>query len=309
MTAQRDDAAPAADVRREDVEPEDSRGGPAADWRHDPGFKWPEKVPWSVLGPDFIHAWGFDLPRGKREHLEVVGPSGSGKTHLVETILQDHYREADRRRQADRRKHLETGGIFVATKTDDDIFREMGWPVAHSVRDIQDTNLIFWPRTGKSGQDRDDHVGRHVGDLLRQLWRPRANTVLAFDEIGYVEGLGGDMRKRVQQYWREGRALGIQVIGMKQRPQGALRDMHSETFWTVSFKPGDDADQERFAQLFGHKRDWQPVLDALNLDDHEFLIKHSRTGEAYISWVDTPLRPQKIRRQRGIAGMVSGGRA
>lgn len=291
-------------VQPEDIEPEEHQ--PAGDWRHDAGFTFPERVPWSQLGPDFIQAWGFDLPRGKREHLEVVGPSGSGKTHLVETILQDHYREAERRRTAAEREHLETGAIFVCTKTDDDIYREMGWPVVHSAGQIRkgDTNFIFWPRTTKTGLARRDFHDQQVGGLLDGLWRPKANTLLAFDEVGYVESLSGNTRATVQQYWREGRALGIQVIGMKQRPQGALRDMHSETFWTVSFKPGDDADQERFAQLFGHKRDWQPVLDSLDLDRHEFVIRHSRSEDAYISWVDTPLAPQKIRR-RGYTGLTA----
>jgi hypothetical protein len=291
-------------VQPEDIEPEDA--APAGDWRHDTAFQWPEMVPWSQLGPDFIQMWGFELPRNKREHLEVVGPSGSGKTRLVETILQDHYREAVRRQQASGAKHVETGAIFVATKTDDDIFRELGWPVVKSVDEMRgDTHVIFWPQTGKTGTARREYHDLRVGHLLDKLWQPRANTLLAFDEIGYVEGLGPNTRATVQQYWREGRALGIQVIGMKQRPQGALRDMHSETFWTVSFKPSDDADQERFAMLFGHKRDWMPVLDSLDLDRHEFLIRHSRSQDAYISWVDTPLVPQKIKR-RGLAGRISG---
>jgi hypothetical protein len=293
-------------VQREDVEPEESGGGAPADYRYDPSFAWPERVPWSELGPDFIQQWGFALPRGKREHLEVVGPSGSGKTRLVETILQDHYRESLRRMQAAGNDHIETGAIFVATKTDDEIFRELGWPVVRSVDEMRgDTHLIFWPQTKKTGLDRRAYHDQKVGRLLDALWQPKANTLLAFDEIGYVEGLSGNTRATVQQYWREGRALGIQVIGMKQRPQGALRDMHSETFWTVSFKPSDDADQERFAMLFGHKRDWMPVLDSLDLDRHEFVIRHSRSQDAYISWVDVPLTPQKIKR-RGLAGRISG---
>jgi energy-coupling factor transporter ATP-binding protein EcfA2 len=292
-------------VQPEDVEPENARAAaPVADWRADPNFTRPERVPWSVLGPDFAVAWGFALPRNKREHLEVVGPSGSGKTHLVETILQDHYREASRRRDERDGKNVETGAVFVATKTDDDIFRELGWPVAHSVGDVRDTNVIYWPRTSKTGLERRNFHDQRVNGLLNALWTPHANTVVAFDEVGYVEGLGGDTRALVQQYWREGRALGIQVVGMKQRPQGALRDMHSETFWTVAFKPNDRSDLERFAELFGHRRDWMPVFDQLDQDKHEFIIRHSRSREAYISWVDTPLKPQKIKR-KGLRAMVS----
>lgn len=287
-----------------DVEPDENRARGTAGWLNDPSFTWPERVPWSQLGPDFIAAWGFDQPRNKREHLEVAGPSGSGKSHLVETILQDHYREANRRQEASKRKHIETGAVFVATKTDDDIFRELGWPQVHDASEIRDTNVIFWPRTKKTGLDRRDFHDRKVNALLNKLWRPHANTVVAFDEVGYAESLSADTRATIQQYWREGRALGIQVVGMKQRPQGALRDMHSETYWTAAFKPNDRADLERFAELFGHRRDWMPVFDSLNPDRHEFIIRHSRSDEAYISWVDTPLRPQKIKR-RGLQGWMS----
>ena len=98
--------------------------------------------------------------------------------------------------------------------------------------------------------------------------------------------------------------MGITVVGMKQRPQGALRDMHSETYWTAAFAPKDRSDAERFAELFGHRRDWLPVFDQLDAGRHEFILRHSRSREAYISHVDTPLRPQKIQR-RGLRGLVS----
>ena len=291
-------------VQPSDVEPEVNRARPStgACWLHDPAFRPPDRVPWSQL--NFTEMWGYKLPRKKREHLEVVGPSGSGKTHLVETILQDHYRMGEERRARAGRKHIETGGLFVATKTDDDIFRELGWPMAHDIAEIRDTNVIFWPRTRKKGTEREEYHRGKLTSLLNDLFEPDANTVIAFDEVGYVEGLGNDVRKRVQQYWREGRALGLQLIGMKQRPQGALRDMHSETFWTAAFKPNDRADLERYAELFGHRRDWMPVFDGLNPDRHEFVIRHSRENRAFISWVDVPLKPQKIRRQ-GLYALVS----
>jgi len=263
---------------------------------HDPNFRWPERCPWSELGPDFIEAWGFRPPRLKREHLEVLGPSGSGKTYWVETILQEHYREAERRRVADDRKHIETGAVFLATKKDDDVFSELGWPMVHAAGEIRDTNVIIWPRTKLTGLEKRAFHAQRVKTFLDHMWQEKANTIVAFDEVGYAETLSGDIRVQIQEYWREGRSLGIQVIGMKQRPQGALRDMHSETFWTAAFKPNDRSDLERFSELFGHKRDWMPVFDSMDSDRHEFILRHSKSQEAYISWVDTPLRPQKIRR-------------
>ena len=144
---------------------------------------------------------------------------------------------------------------------------------------------------------------QRIQQLLNKLWQPGANTIVAFDEVGYVESLSGDMRALVQMYWREARSVGITVVAMKQRPQGALRDMHSETYWTAAFAPKDRSDAERFAELFGHRRDWLPVFDSLDPDLHEFILRHSRSREAYISWVDTPLTPQKIKR-KGLASIV-----
>ena len=78
---------------------------------------------------------------------------------------------------------------------------------------------------------------------------------------------------------------------MKQRPQGVARDMHSEASWTVSFRPKDEDDAERYAEVLGSRRQWMPVLMSLDKRKHEFVIKHERTGLAAISWVDVPLRP------------------
>ena len=298
-------------VQREDIEPENARAragpstaavGSAPDWRTDPGFRWPERVPWSQVSPEFIAHWA--PPTGNnREHLEIVGPSGSGKTHLLLTMLQDHYRSEEQFRADNDGKRIGTGAILLVTKQDDDVFRKLGWPVVHNADEVKDiTNVVMWPRTRKTGTARREYHEARIRPLLERLWQPRANRILAFDEVGYVESLSGEIRADVQMYWREARSMGIQVVGMKQRPQGALRDMHSETFWTVVFRPKDRSDAERFAELLGHRRDWVPVLDDLSLDRHEFVVRHSRSDGAYISWVDTPLRPQKIRRRGEVGG-------
>lgn len=288
-------------VRPEDVEPEDAKATAAADWRSDPSFTWPEKVPWSELGPDFIATWGrADEANPQPEHWEIIGPSGSGKTHLMLTALQDRYRQR------------KTGAILVVTKADDAIFRQLGWPVVSKTDEIRDSNVVFWPRTRKTGLERRAFHDQRISQLLNHLWNPpngkRPNTIIAFDEVGYIEGLSGEMRALIQQYWREARSLGITVVAMKQRPQGALRDMHSETYWTAAFAPKDRSDAERFAELFGHRRDWLPVFDSLDPDKHEFILRHSRSREAYISWVDVPLTPQKIKRT-GLRGVIGGRQA
>lgn len=277
----------------DELEHQDDEAGRrgASDWLHDPSFRWPDRVPWSVLEPDFMDAWAGP-ERGKRQHFEIVGPSGSGKTHLMLTVLQGKYRY-DTARAGDKEKI--PGAILAVTKADDDVFGKLGWPVVGSADQIRDSHVVVWPQTKATGFERRAFHEKALTALLDKTWQPN-NTVLGFDEVGYVESLSGHLRATVQHYWREGRSMGIQLIGMKQRPQGALRDMHSETYWTAAFAPNDRSDLERFAELFGHRRDWMPVFDSLDPDKFEFILRHSRSKEAYISTVDTPLEPQEIKR-------------
>lgn len=275
-------------VQPEDITPEKRTTSSA--WLSDPNFKPPERVPWSELSDDFMSAWA-DKPWNEREHMEIIGPTGSGKTYFMETCLQERYRRN------------QTGAVMVCTKADDKVFREMGWPIVASSADIRDTNVIFWPRTSAKGSARKEFQRQRIQALLDDLWQPGADTIVAFDEVNYIERLSGELRDTIQMYWREARSVHIQVIAMKQRPQGTQRDMHSETMWTAVFKPLNRPDAEVFAELLGAKRDWLPVLDGLDLNRHEFVLRHSKSTEAYISWVDEPLRPQKIQR-KGLTAMV-----
>jgi hypothetical protein len=242
-------------------------------------------VPWSQLGPEFALVWGRADPRNPQpEHIEIVGPNGTGKTYLLMTLLQ--HRQIVR----------DTPSVLIATKADDEVFSKLGWPVTDEWDGVRrNRQVIFWPRTKLLGRLRKQHHERKIRGLLERLWQPGANVLVAFDEVGWVENLSGELRDIVNMYWREARSQKITIAAMKQRPQGTQRDMHSETWWTASFKPFNRADYETFAELFGAKRDWIPVLDSLDPGKREFILQHSRTGQAYISWVDTPLRPVKPR--------------
>jgi nucleoside-triphosphatase THEP1 len=259
---------------------------PPADFRHDAGFIWPEQVPWSELEPDFTAAWGRHDPGDPQpEGMEIVGQNGSGKTYLLCSVLQA------------RMIRRQTPAVIVCTKKADRVFDRLGWPVVDRPDDLnKHPNAIFWPQTSAMGNERKAFYDRKISDLLSRLWVADSNRIVAFDEIGFVESLSGDTRATVQQYWREGRSIGITTVAMKQRPQGAGRDMHSESYWAAAFKPKDRGDLERWAELFGAPRDWMPVFDSLSEhgdrgEQREFIIRHSRSSEAYISWIDVPLQP------------------
>lgn len=251
-----------------------------------------ERVPWSELGPEFAKIWGRADPRNPQpEHMEIVGMSGSGKTHLMAKAIQD------------RCMLRNTPAVIICTKPADATVLKMGWPITDDVRQVRKKRqAIFWPKTRRIGPERRAYHHAKIQDLLERFWTPDSNTIVAFDEIAYVESLGADTRDTIEMYWREGRSQGITLIGMKQRPQGANRHMSSETQWTAAFKPKDQADAERFAELFGPRKVWLPVFDQMKYGNHEFLIRHQNTGDAYISYVDEPLRPRRPKGNPGIFG-------
>lgn len=216
--------------------------------------------------------------------------NGSGKTHLLAKVLQERCNGP-----------RNTPAVIICTKPADGTILKMGWPVTDDPKVVRrKRQAIFWPRTKKLGRERREYHRERIQDLLERFWVPGSNTIVAFDEIAYAESLSPDMRDIIEMYWREGRSQGITVVGMKQRPQGANRHMSSETWWTAAFVPKDQADAERFAELFGTRKEWLPVFEQMNPDNHEFLIKHVRSREAYISWVDKPLRPVKPKGNGGI---------
>lgn len=253
----------------------------AAQQQAPPGFQRPQEVPWSVLGEEFIEVWGHD-EKGKlqAQHWEITGQSGSGKSYLLATAVQQ------------RAKRWDSAEIVVLTKEADDSIPLLGWPTVDRFADLRRyRQSVFWPQTGLKGEDRERFHEGVLYELLSNLWTKDANVVISFDEIGYVEDLSRRIKKFIRMMWREARSNGISIIAMKQRPVGVVRDQHSESRWKAVFPPADMGDMERFAELLGRVREWAPVLESLDQERHQFVLRNSFTKEAYISWVDAELRP------------------
>lgn len=246
----------------------------------------PPQVPWSELGADFIGAWGRPDGRSDPEHVEITGQTGSGKSYLEVTLLQE------------RALFRGSSEILIVTKQQDKTIHLLGWPVVDDWKGVQKyRQCIFWPRTSSLGEEQERHHEEKIYDLLSRLWQPDANVVIGFDEIGYVEGLPGPagrrgrMKKLIRQYWREARSQGITLLAMKQRPIGVVRDQHSESRWKFVFPPADAGDMDRFAELLGTPKQWAPVLESLDQEMHQFVLRNTVTKEAYISWIDYPIGP------------------
>jgi hypothetical protein len=239
------------------------------------------KVPWSQLAPEFAASWDRADPNDPQpEDMEILGMKGSGKTYFLMTVLQQ--------RMLVRNSRI----ILIVTKQSDEVFLKLGWPIVRDFKELKKhRQCIYWPLTKKLGEERNSFLEGKIYELLAKCWKENAWIVLAFDEIAFAESLSPRVKHMIGMYWREARSMKITIVAMKQRPQGVQRDMHSESQWTIAFKPKDSNDAERFAELFGPKKVWMPVFEQMDADNHEFLIKHARTGIYYISWIDTPLEP------------------
>ena len=265
--------------------------GAAVNGRRVSGFAWPDLVPWSQLGPDFIEAWGRrEDGRPDWEHLEVTGQSGSGKSYAIATILQQ------------RAARWNTAELVCLSKQTDDSIPLLGWPEVDDFEQLRNyRQATFWPRTTLVGADKERYHEQRFYDLLSRLWPAPgelANCVVYLDEVRYLERLPGPsqgqrsrLRKLIRQYWREGRSHGISLIAGAQRPVEMVRDQHSESRWKAVFPPADEGDMDRFAELLGRPRDWAPVLESLDQRAHQFVLRNSFTKDAYITWVDVDLRP------------------
>jgi len=270
------------------------------------GFVWPPEIPWSELGSDFIEVYGHDEDGKLRaEHFEVTGQSGSGKSYAIATVLQQ------------RAARWGTAELAVVTKQTDDSIPLLGWPVVTSYRELAEqkyTQAVFWPQTTAQDEERERYHEAEIFQLLSSLWpKPGevTNVVLYLDEVRYLESLSNRMKKKIRMYWREGRSHGISLIAGAQRPVEMVRDQHSESRWKAVFQPADQGDMQRFAELLGRWKDWQPVLESLDQTIHQFVLKNTFTKDAFITWIDSDLRPlpsqtpegqKKARRQGNAEG-------
>lgn len=249
------------------------------------GRLYPQRVPWDQLGPDFLEAWGRPNGQWQPEHLEILGPTGSGKSFFEKHILEE--------RAKLRGSHV----VILLTKPADKTIKALDWPVVTKWPPSQwkkeNAQVVYHAKSRGLGRAALEGQREAVEELLDGLWHEDANTILAVDEIAYVEQELG-LRAHMTTYLREGRTLGITVVASTQRPAGVSRAVHSESAWCVFFAPKDEDDADRMAQIAGDKKHYREVLQDLDREKREFLLIHNLTREAYISHIP-PQNPSKKR--------------
>lgn len=234
-----------------------------------------ERIKWAEIGPEFLTIWGRpDNNRIEPEHVAILGPNGSGKSVFATYICKERARL--------RGSHV----VIIATKPADATMTKMGWPIVREWPPPygKHEQLIFWPKTSRDESENLYLQKQQIKKCLNDLWMPNANTIVMFDEIAYVED-ELKLRTLIIRYWREGRSLGITVIGTTQRPVYVSRYMWTESKWLAAFKPEDQEEAMRVAQILGNRKKYTEILESLK--PHEFIFRHRRTGSEYITKLGT----------------------
>lgn len=227
------------------------------------------------------------------EHLAIYGQTGRGKSFFETYILKERARLRGSRI------------VIIATKKADKTLMALGWPIItdwppptgwrHRKRDYR--CVIFWAKADGLGREAQERQAAKIRHLLDSLWVQDCNTVVAWDEVAYIEEElnipPNDLKTVSGRYDRESRGLGITNVKSTQRPTGVGRTMHSESTWAVAFAPKDEEDAERMAQILGNKLYYRRVLAELDATRYEFVLVHNLTGEAVIT--SLPKKPIPIR--------------
>lgn len=181
---------------------------------------------------------------------------------------------------------------IMAVKPRDRTLSLLGWKRMTTLNDwpppYGDEQVILWPTYGDP---------RTVAARQRAVFEPAlreimqsGNQIVYIDEAAYFEenppnGLG--LAALTTQFWYMSRANGITLMAATQRPTRVSRSMWSEPYWLFIFRPEDEDDLKRVAELSGSKR---LVLDVVpTLDTHEFLMLRRRPERlAVVSQVEIP---------------------
>lgn len=235
-----------------------------------------KRVPWGNVRDYFAaeHSLG--------EHVATEGPNGSGKSVLMLELLKAR---GTRTTRSGRPVSITVLEGKTRDKTVSALITADGWKRITQVKDwppgYGEEHCVVWPKGGSS-TIAIAAQSRMFAAVLEEAF-DSGNQILYIDEAAYFEtprprGLG--LGTVMDRYWREARSNGVSLFAGTQRPVRVSRSMWSEPYWLFIFRPEDEDDLKRVAQLSGRK---QLVLDVVpGLGPHEFLMLRRRPEQVAV---------------------------
>lgn len=219
-------------------------------------------VPW-----DEFTAHVFDWEQG--EHVTILAPTGWGKTTLGLAVLP-------------KREYV----IALGTKPEDDTLDGLVKAGYKKVSKLPlppariAPRVVYWPpieRANDIPAQRDA-----IRDALLEVYHRGGFTVF-IDELDYVCNFL-KLKPLVELLWRQGRSLGVSVVGGTQRPAFIPLLAYDQATHLFIGRDNDDRNVKRYASMAGiGKRGKRSVEEAVGkLPRHTFLYHNSRAGEGGI---------------------------
>lgn len=232
----------------------------------------PEHVPWETFRHEL-----FQWRQG--EHVSLVGPTGYGKTTVALDLIEER-----------------AFRVILATKPRDAVLQQLvasgeyqriySWPppgpptVMHLGRPVPTkwSRVILWPKW--KGAADTAKMGETFWQALAGIFA-EGKWCVDVDELAYMVrrlGLSTDL----QDFWQQGRSLGLSLVGATQRPAWVPLDLYSQADHLVLYKCTDETDLRRVQGLAGI--DPQTIRRSLrSLRKYEFVYVNKATEQVVVS--------------------------
>lgn len=218
---------------------------------------------------DFIARWRWK----QGEHVSCIGPTGRGKTTLIEAIVP-------------RRQFVVAFGTKPKDSSLDRFIRYGGFRKTREWPPPAPTSVhgrwVLWPKCDELGSE--PHQQETFMTCMRDVYA-RGSWTVVLDEVAYLTDGPLRMAAPVSQLWRNGRSIGITVVGATQRPSHVPLLLYSSATHLFFWQTGDETDLKRIGGLNGVNS--REVRDTVaRLPRHAVLYVNAVTGERVITRVD-----------------------
>ena len=230
-----------------------------------------EHVPWETFLPRMQWRQG--------EHVSLIGPTGYGKTTVALDLLRERTYQticATKPRDA----------VLQALVRSGEYQRIKSWPppgpptvrTATGYVPTKWSHLVLWPEW--KGSADTAKMGETFWEALAGIFA-EGKWCVYVDELAYMVrrlGLATDL----QDFWQQGRSLGLSLVGATQRPAWVPLDLYSQADHLVLYTCTDETDLRRVQGLAGI--DPATIRRLLrSLRKYEFVYVNKATEQVVVS--------------------------